>query len=595
MGFHRKSNREVHYEVHCRDGANWIILDLFQDKDRALATAEKAWKQQKCKAIRVIRETFSPKSSTFETMELAYHGRKFKPGTEDEGSTVPCHAPADLYSAEGRRTIGSLLSETLINWQITPTELLHCPKHYYRLEGTGTMLQAAVQKAAVAQSKGGGVTIQERIKQLYALLGRASIRLRGEWDQKKVAEIVNEDIAPLIDRLADGGEDRMFLFAASLSRDLLAVEGAVAKITRLLDLMQASHPEWALRVFDSLISELIVLPGITSNIAADANGEGSADGTGDQGQGASGLAEMLVNIARLARGAIGQPTTEASAGEDGHEDQGLPAELSDGKRLAEFLKEAHLPQTRRALLGVIARKLTSSQRLAEGALDQELEALTSVRLSLEGAEEELLGRGTLIDALEDRCRRFLNPQFVAEYLQDVTGPQDGLKKLMTLEHHCIGLQNKRRIANHILPLLQSGNSEIYFTSSKGNPLDRMRYLAKLQGAIMASGMTEQHKEHMVERLDQLCHMTMTNAHLLELLEKRTKDPTEAAKRLLAMIAGECFSEGAAKSAAIERLESYFADPKLTALLATQPDDPEQVTIRGTILSLAARAGIDLPI
>lgn len=171
----------------------------------------------------------------------------------------------------------------------------------------------------------------------------------------------------------------------------------------------------------------------------------------------------------------------------------------------------------------------------------------------------------LIEVFEDRSSRFLNPQFIAEYLKNTDGPESAVPKLLDLEAHCYGRESKRRLANFLLPALGSHESEMCFTRAAGNKLDRMRHLAKLQGTVLASGMDESHKKRIAHILDKYCAKLVESGKLFERLDKSSKSVLEAAKHLLAMIAGGCFTTGYAMKAARHRAKAYLSAPELAYL------------------------------
>lgn len=569
------SHQEIHYEVQARQGSTWTILDLFHVEKDATQACERAWRAGGYKAVRVLREKFDNRKNTFDSIELTYHGRKFKPSRYDgDTPSVICRTPADVYGPESRKLIAKLLVEKLGNWQITPTELLHCPKHYIRLDSAGQTLQGAIQRTAVAQVKDLGETVQQRIKVLYDLIDRLVIRVKRDWESGAVPDIEERGLEAAITALQEKGEEREFLLAAALARDFMNRGCILDKTSYLITLMDQEYPDWVMRIIDTYLSEFMA----TTDVALDFAGHRES------------LGETLVATACLARGGAGGKQEEPESGDKTNAPQNADAPPEALAVLQDYLKAGLLPATRRALLGAVAKALSTSNRLKEGSLDGEMAALSSLVAALGDSTGELLGDTTLIDVLEDRCGRFLNPQFVAEFLEDTEGPDQSLRKLLDLEVHCLGRQNKRRIANYILPVLSAGENERFFTNGGGNKLDRMRYLAKLQKAVKASGMRDTHKAPMCDRLDEFCTALLKSSDLFRRLDQTSKGPLTAAKNLLAMIASECFTEGAAGTAARTRARMYLAEPELMAMLRAPADhqNPEGIALR----HLAETAGME---
>lgn len=554
------AHREVHFEIQVCSGGDWTVLDLSHDKEKSLKLCEHAWKSGHHKAVRVIRETFNPESNLFDSMEICYHGRKFSGGSGAQGTTMACRSLSELYSHEGRRTLRRLLNDTLSNWEITPTELLHSTVYYARLEAAGTTMQAAVQRAAISQTRGQDESVQQRMNAIYGLVGRALKRMRKVWDGGHIPSIGKKDLGSAISALAGHGESREFLLAAALTDDLLALEKFGAKLERLLQLAGPSHPDWAQQVIDTLLCEILSIREVVAGLLpVDAP-----------------LNVQISELAKMARGVSasgsGEPKTHAK----------LRAMLGAGK----------LPQTRNALLGVIRKVLAGSDRLNDELLDGQLRALAAIRSDLDGAEDELLEEGSIADAIEDRCGRLINGQFVDEYL-GIVAPDEALEKLLALERNCSGRQNKRRLAEFMMPFLMSRDGEAYFTDGAGKPLDRMRFLTKFQRMIARTGLDDQDRTQISARLDYLCATTMDKINLLERIDRNSGGKLEATKRLLALIAGNCFTRGAARGAAIQKLEQYMKDPDFQMVVRSNPDDPTLEAAKALIENLASSANIEL--
>ncbi|MCH8862551.1 MAG: hypothetical protein IID51_08565 [Proteobacteria bacterium] len=547
--FSEGANKEKHYEVQAREGSAWIILNIYPDEAAAVSACAQLWKSGAHKAVRVFREKFDPKTNTYDAIELSYQGEKFKASEGGERSAPVCHNPADLYLRESRQAINRLLAEPFSKWQITAVELLYCPKHYSRLDNAGQTLQGAVQKMAAAQCKGLGQTVQQRMKELYSLIGRAAKRARSDWEEDSVPKISEDGLEPVIEALGEKGEEQEHLLAAALAIEFLPLGSISEKITRLLGLIHSDQPDWAIRVFDRFISEFFAF------------GSSALDFVGHKKE----LESTLVAAAHFARGESEEGTAPAKGG---------GAEMrKDGRAvLHSLLADKRLPATRRVLLGAIARALSGSDRLKDGALDEEFGALSRVAGALGDSLDELLGDIALINVFEDRSSRFLNPQFIAEYLKNADGPESTVPRLLDLEAHCFGREAKRRLANFLLPALGSHESEICFTRAGGNKLHRMRHLTELQARVLASAMHESHKKRMAHTLDKYCSRLLESSKLFERLDGSSNTALDAAKHLLTMIAGGCFTAGSALNAARRRAKEYFSVPEIADLLRKREEN-----------------------
>ena len=89
---------------------------------------------------------------------------------------------------------------------------------------------------------------------------------------------------------------------------------------------------------------------------------------------------------------------------------------------------------------------------------------------------------------------------------------------------------------------------------------------------------------MCDKLDDFCTTLLKSSNLFRKLDENSKSPLAAAKNLLAMIASECFTDGAAGTAARTRARMYLAELQLMTILSAPADheNPEGVAIRHLI-------------
>lgn len=68
------------------------------------------------------------------------------------------------------------------------------------LESTGTVLQAAVQKMAIAQAQAGEGTVGERVKILHKLVSDAMVMVYVDRDKNRIPSLKNKTIGELARR-----------------------------------------------------------------------------------------------------------------------------------------------------------------------------------------------------------------------------------------------------------------------------------------------------------------------------------------------------------------------------------------------------------
>src|ERR1700749_1593325 len=169
---------EVHYEIFSRQGAKggWKMLDVRNDRDVALEFGRSLVADEKATGVKGVKETYNDENGDYLTLKIFEDGHnqfKSTPAQEDAPHALPCFKPDDLYSYHARATISRLLGDYLSRSKLTFTELSHRADALERLEATGTILQHAIQKIAVAQAASTTTPVQQIVKSLNELVNRA--------------------------------------------------------------------------------------------------------------------------------------------------------------------------------------------------------------------------------------------------------------------------------------------------------------------------------------------------------------------------------------------------------------------------------------
>ena len=149
--------RSIHFEIFSRQGSKggWKMIDARTDREAALTLAQSLMKEARATGVKVVKETYNDETGDYLSLKIFEDGHnkvKTVPAQEDVPHALPCFKPDDLYSYHARSTIARLLAEYLARNKITITELGHRADMLEKLEATGTLLQHAIQKVAVAQA-----------------------------------------------------------------------------------------------------------------------------------------------------------------------------------------------------------------------------------------------------------------------------------------------------------------------------------------------------------------------------------------------------------------------------------------------------------
>ena len=253
----------VHYEIHAKPSkGKWRFLGAVENREVAEKQANDLVSTGH--SVRVTKETLNLEDGSYISNRIFHAGDKdfeINTGKAEANESLPCFKPQDLYSFHARRTIGVLLQDSLNNWRVTPLELIHSAKNLERLESTGTVLQAAIQKMAIAQSHAGEGSVAERVKTLNKLVSDGMKTVYIDRDKKRIPAITDASIKNLAEALALNPR-RDYLFNSAITNYIQDLPDWDPKLDHLLKLMNdlpgdPSLKQFCLTCIDGFVSHLL--------------------------------------------------------------------------------------------------------------------------------------------------------------------------------------------------------------------------------------------------------------------------------------------------------------------------------------------------
>ncbi len=554
----------VHYEIFCRKGkgGGWSLHGAFSTREATLAEAKTLVPSGNATGVRVFKETFNAESGDFQTLKVYEDGdvSEKKAKTAADGTSLPCFKADDFYSFHGKRSIARLLRDSLARWRITSTELLHHAGHIERLELTGTVLQHAIQKAAMKHAGATGDPVQQVVKQLNELVSRASERVIMDGRKSRFPDLAKEGFGRLCDRLA-GTVSADYMLNAAIAYHLEPCTSWGQKldnVIRLLnDLPTDEGPARAtgLKLVDALVGEML-----TGNAAL-------GDLLGEQPD----LGTALLKMADIFLGRV-----DFSAGD--------PPAL---KALCEEFGKGNLVNARAAIAQRVLQEIEGVRRLKPESLDDEVKLMRMLATRMVMGQGSLVTQEEILDAFIARSKHLVTPATIDQYLVGLTRPEDKIEKLLTLEENIIGTANKRGLVSFVAGVLGAPRSETYFVESAETPQARLALLAKLCQRIQKSGFQDLSKRQLNERIDALAVMIERKSSYLETVMRGARSPLEAAERALTVIANQLLPEGQLLEGLRTRVRALMRDPNFRTGLSQCPQ--ERVI---AIAELVTKAGLD---
>jgi hypothetical protein len=543
---------DVHFEIfrqHQRTGS-WSLVESLESRDQALERARRMLSEGRATAVKVVKESFDPKTGGYASLTLFEDGRvntKKKNTKIDELDALPaCDTADDLYSESSRAVIARTLGEWLAHNKLTVTELLHSAAALQKLDSQGMTLQHAVQKIAVARAFGSDRPVTQFIRQLNELCS-AGIRRVYKDDKSGLFDGGAAGKFRALSEAVASKPDAAYRLNGVLAKHLKAATTWDAKLGLLLGLMNELPNEdgaqrLLLMAIDSLVSEVLA----TSAALADLLGPNP-----DLGHALLALSALFL-------------------GDD------APERSPSANLLAVSFKRDLLSEARAATAARILSELRSMKRLCPGSWDKELTMLRRLANMLARASGKYLLHEDVIEAFTERSRRFVAHEPLFQYLQDARSVDEKVDRLLTAEENIIGVESKRELATFILPLIALRAFEEQLGASV---VAKLKRVTELQTRVMRSGFQDVQRNQLARALDGVAKTIEERAKLLASIETRFADPVERAQALLKLSGVGALAMGEVQTKARKLMMGALAAPDFfaTYVARLQKENPARTS------------------
>ena len=563
--------QDIHYEVFRRVGARggWTLHEAVTARDLAIKMAQTLMAEEKATGVKVVKESYNEETGDYLTLKIFEEGHnqvKIDPKAEDAPHALPCFRIDDLYSYHARQTIARLLVDFLARNRLTVTELLHRADMLEKLEATGTLYQHAVQKIAVAQAASTTTPVQQIVKSLNELTTQAMNRVYRDQRKGLFPDPNPEQFATLANSLADE-PNGLYILNGAIARHLKDSSGWDDKVLRLLALMKFAPEEAPARTLllaavDAIIAEIL------GGSAALHELIGAKDN----------LAAALSSLVELFLGKT------------------APGEAYTGLTLlTQHFANDDLPEARTAIANRLVAEFKSAKRLCPNSLVEELTALRKIANRVVFGVGKYMAHEELIAAFTLRSKRLVSNEILSEHLSDAPTPDEKIERLLFVEDNIIGVENKRQLANFILPIINAPTFENYFHNAGNAVMARLRKLASLQAHVRRSGFQDNHKDEISDRLDKLANDVELRAKVFESISGKMPNAVDRALKILSLLTGGVFTEGRLSTRAREIILGCLGSPGfLTGYVAhmgrIEPQDAEKLTADKAMAELIEKLG-----
>jgi hypothetical protein len=537
--------QSVHYEIFSRQGARggWTMTDVRTERQSAIDFAQNLMAEEKATGVKVVKETYNEDTGDYLTLKIFEDGHnqmKIAPAQEDVPHALPCFKPEDLYSYHARATMTRLIPDFLARNRVTISELCVRADLLEKLEATGTLVQHAIQKIAVAQAASTTTPVQQIIKTLLELTTKAFNRVYRDERNKVFPDTNPGAFGALATRLA-AQPDGAYVLNGAIARHLKDAKGWDDKVFRLLRLTQevpqnAPGALLLLGAVDAMIAEILAGSAALHELIGAKEDLGQA------------LAALVLLF-------LGQEPAEGGARE------GLLA-------LTRHFADDDMPEARTAIANRIMAEFKSAKRLCPDSLEAEFKTLRRIANRVVLGIGKYLSHEDLVAAFTLRSKRLVTHETLGEYMATGATPDEKLERLLFVEENVIGAENKRQLATFVMPLLTAASFETYFLTAKTPALGRLQKLAQLQARVRRGGFQDAQRQEIADHLDRVAATLEARAKIFEAIEGKSSNPVERATTLLKLCTGGFLTEGRLSARARELVVGYLSRPGfLTSYIA----------------------------
>lgn len=522
----------------------------------AMRVAEEMFAGGEFTGVRVVRETLDPESGEFKSTVL------FKRGDQDEGKARAgaddvgpvCKAPADLYTAAARVQIARLLEGWLGRVQATPFELIHRMDLVERLQNTGGELQHAIQKIAVPQSLGRGVSVHQVVRALQQLTDQAVGRLRADRAAGVFAAVTPETFGEVCRTLA-GQDAAAYRLAGGVADYLATGEGWSGKAERLLDLADVAPLDGAAR---ALAFQVLAQP-LSEILASKAAMAVLLGGDLDLGGQAAAFVRLVIG------GAAGRLT-----GADPAAAALIPPLAPTAERIASRLASPGYEDIRRGLARRLLQDISAPRRLRPSNPAEEAVLARALSMALSLADPQVLPPDDVREALIERSRLLVTQDFIEAFLRTERDALQEATDLALLMDSLVGGANRTQAARWLQATVTAARFETDATSGPDSPAARLGQLARLYRRLARLRNDAGGIEAVLERIVQVADKLEADRNLVRQLVRAPAPIGHKLGALLRMAAGETAPPGAAAARARTEAKRLLAAQDAMAELAQDP-------------------------
>ena len=548
--------RRLNFEVHTFKVDHWVIEDSLATEEEARVLANKLLPNRD--GVRIVRDFAGvpgkPATETIIFSEMREQKGKTITVQPVEDSPV-CTTTGDYLQADSRQTISKLLRQYLEDKALTASELLYNAAEMKRAINFENLIPTAVGRVASIQGKVTGQDVRERRDLIYSSL--TDLRGKAEDAQKRAGFSVKQDgfrgALDKVDALCKGDDaEADYLSKVILCRDLVQIRNLLGKVEWLLECAgdAAQNKAAHINIIDTLVADASSFPSVIQDLL------------GRQPDLATALGRML----DLLEGKF-EPT-----------DREMAPPIT--RVLSQWLGSGHAPQTWQVVLEGFQRSLRGTVPLAR---DPERNRLSFTALATRLITPSgLFGGSRMADALTMGYLRFIEQgggegrrMSIEGLMGMLPSLRDRALYLVELSGGDVGQWEMETVVARLRPLLSTDRDVNQLVGLQVPLKPKMQSMASLYTAIVHSGLADDVRAMLADRVDEMVATYIASAKVIERLDDPSASLRIRATRLMQFAANDVLSSPKARKMVRDQIVGHLRQPNFDGKFVEGLNTPQE--------------------
>lgn len=464
------------------------------------------------------------------------------PDPEASSDALVCQSTEEFYLPPGREAIGRFCDRFLNEYAVTPSELLHSPRHQTTLSNY-PLFVSLIQQAERAQGR--------RLGTLNALVNEVARQTRERARDWPIPEFTpttyGEVIAQVLSR--DAAFTGRFLVDAAVAMHLQPGRTFAEKAELLLDLATATDDADALAPIDQFLAEIIRAEAGMASLA-----------------GETPFVPLVEALVALAVGDVALPGS-------------LPSLL---RRLEGLIRRTPAPRIAEALMVAFRREFAKPERMSSTggdlfgieAVQRELTTLAALAQRLRSGDGYLGGPKTEA-AFQRRMSLLVSEDTLPEMVKGRTYIQK-LRMLFEIQAMPLSASAKRAVDEYLKSYLDGREFTSRVLDCWKERADKLKGLAEVQRMILASSFSDDDRDALAVQVDETQNAFIRTHRLLAALTSKVDPSSDTVLDIIRLVNDGAFCVGKSRMAVGRALFRQVHRPRfIRSFLLSAPGGRER--------------------